>query len=77
MAKFRSKQQRIKAKHRRLSNQAPTNSSTVKTIVNQADQRFKSILDYDLALIFKDLRKTILVMGFILLVLLAITLIYT
>lgn len=69
MAKKRSKKDRVRAKLRHV----PVASTS---IVEKTDY-LKEIFAYDPKLILKDLRKTFLVVLFILIVLLAIFLLYT
>lgn len=77
MAKFRSKKQRIKSKERLLNKISSSKTESHQLEKPKSIKPSNTILDYDLALIVKDLKKTALVMTGILLVLLAITLIYT
>lgn len=73
MAKKRSKKDRIKAKAHRLISKEP---EVLQKEVAKSDY-LQEIFAYDPKLIVKDLRKTFLVVLFILLVLLTISLIYT
>lgn len=81
MAKHRSKKNRIRAEERRLSQleaQAPIlEKNKIVSKVGQKNNLSVNIFTYDPKLILKDLRKTVLLVFFILLVLLAIALIYT
>lgn len=88
MAKRRSKKERVLAEAKRRSNpvvalkQVSKADSTVKPglqlnhKVNEMDY-LQNIFGYDPKLIFKDLKKTVLIFIFVLLVLLAIALLYT
>lgn len=73
MAKHRSKKNRILAEQRRLSRSKVQISE--KSI--RKEENLQEIFNYDPKLIAKDLKKTILLVVFILLILLAIALIYT
>lgn len=81
MAKHRSKKNRIRAEERRLSQleaQTPVlEKNKMVSKVGQKNSLSANIFTYDPKLILKDLRKTVLLVFFILLVLLAIALIYT
>ena len=81
MAKHRSKKNRIRAEERRLSQleaQTPVlEKNKMVPKVGQKNSSSANIFTYDPKLILKDLRKTVLLVFFILLVLLAIALIYT
>ena len=76
MAKHRSKQSRLRTQERR---RLQLKSSTVQDKNSFSAQRtsLESVFGYDTKLIMRDLRKTILLVIFILLVLLSIALIYT
>ncbi len=73
MAKHRSKKNRILAEQRRLSrSKVQISEKSIKK-----EENLQEIFNYDPKLIVKDLKKTILLVIFILLILLAIALIYT
>jgi hypothetical protein len=76
MAKHRSKQSRLRTQERR---RLQLKSSTVQDNESFSAQRtvLENVFSYDAKLIMRDLRKTILLVIFILLVLLSIALIYT
>ncbi len=73
MAKHRTKKLRIRAKEHRTVRLESQNSE--KTVLDKASQ--EEIFSYSPKLIAKDLKKTFLLVIFILLVLLSIALIYT
>lgn len=73
MAKHRSKKNRILAEQHRLSrSKVQVSEKSVKK-----EENLQEIFNYNPKLIVKDLKKTILLVIFILLILLAIALIYT
>lgn len=74
MAKNRSKKDRIRA-HQKRSSQLRVQVSEKK--VKQKEDQLGEIFSYDPKLIIKDLKKTLLLVVFVLLILLAIALIYT
>ena len=88
MAKRRSKKERVLAEAKRKSNLSPAlkqvskmdvglNQGTqVNQKVNEMDY-LQNIFGYDPKLIFKDLKKTMFIFIFVLLVLLVIALLYT
>lgn len=71
MAKHRSKKDRIRASLRR-----PTATSKDVPVLVQRNYLME-IFAYDPKLVIKDLKKTLLVFGFILLILLTVALLYT
>lgn len=73
MAKHRSKKNRILAEQHRLSR----SKFQVTEKIAKTEENLQEIFNYDPKLIVKDLRKTVLLVTFILLILLAIALIYT
>jgi hypothetical protein len=85
MTKRRSKKERLHAKHRltEVKNLAPVTKGKASKIeqlspmIAVEKDYLQKIFGYDPRLIIKDLRKTFLVVSFVLLVLLAIALIYT
>lgn len=74
MAKNRSKKDRIRADKRR-SFQLKSQTSEEK--MEQKEEKLGEVFSYDPKLIIKDLKKTFLLVFFILLILLTIALIYT
>jgi len=77
MAKYRTKKNRVRAKERRATQLQTLNSANVLPSASQNVSRRETIFSYDHKLIAKDLKKTFLLVIFILLVLLSIALIYT
>ena len=83
MAKHRSKESRIRAEKHRLSRlevAQPFVSKKINGVVEKTVKKegnIENIFTYDPKLIIKDLKKTIALVIFILLILLAIALIYT
>lgn len=88
MAKRRSKKERVLAEAKRKSSSLLTPTQVLKAepgskLSAQASQKtaeldyLQTIFGYDPKLIFKDLKKTIFIFGFVLLILLAIALLYT
>jgi len=73
MAKHRSKKNRILAEQHRLSR----SKFQVSEKIVKKEENLQEIFNYDPKLIVKDLRKTVLLVTFILLILLTIALIYT
>ena len=81
MAKKRSKKDRLRTQLHRNIKKAKTNVSIKKEVESEKVQKEKNYLEeifaYDPKLIIKDLKKTFLVVLFVLLVLLTISLLYT
>lgn len=73
MAKNRRKKNRILAEQHRLSR----SKFQVSEKIVKKEENLQEIFNYDPKLIVKDLRKTVLLVTFILLILLTIALIYT
>lgn len=73
MARHRTKKNRARANERRATKL--TNPSLTNTV--QVTSKQEEIFGYNPKLIFKDLKKTFLLVVFILLILLSIALIYT
>lgn len=74
MAKNRSKKDRIRAAQKRLSQ---LKVQVSEKMVKPKEERLGEIFSYDPKLIVQDLKKTFLLVIFILLILLTIALIYT
>lgn len=73
MAKYRTKKKRVRANERRVAQLK--NPNLVNNLQHVSSQ--EEIFSYNPKLILKDLKKTFLLVVFILLVLLSIALIYT